>query len=554
MEQMIDYAIVGGGIAGTYCAWRLKKKHPGKTIFLFENSNRIGGRLLTARFPNSNLKVELGGMRYLPKDHPIFHHLVQELALKTERFPMGYDKENDKEKTIYDPTGMNNFAYFRGKHLRIRDFGNSEKIPYQVRWTERNMTPDDLQLQTLQMLVPEWDKLTKLDQWFDIKILGEGGDFLWKYGFWNLVYRLLSPEAFQFLKYGSGYDTNVSNGNAVALLPTGTDYSSGNEYLTLEEGMMTLPVRLCEEFESSGGKVLYQYRLDSIERENDHNYTLSFAKTRTESGRRERTADTGEFESIKTAKIILALPRAALERIRWKPFQENIRLKENLDSVVVQEAIKIFLEYDYAWWKSLGLFRGRSISDLPIRQTFYFTDLQEMDMPDPFKVLKKPSLLMASYSDIESVPFWRGLEGAENDEPYGGPDDGYRASKLMVQEVHKQVMAIHGQSELPPPSRAAYYDWADLPYGGAWHCWKPGYKYNTIIHEMRHPVKEEKVYFCGEAYSGKQGWAEGALETAELLLTSDLDPEDRLDPLIATRLRTTDAEKSRFRDSKGRSY
>jgi L-2-hydroxyglutarate oxidase LhgO len=38
----IDYPIIGGGVAGTYCAWPLKEKYPDKEIVLFEYSNRIG--------------------------------------------------------------------------------------------------------------------------------------------------------------------------------------------------------------------------------------------------------------------------------------------------------------------------------------------------------------------------------------------------------------------------------------------------------------------------------------------------------------------------------
>jgi hypothetical protein len=33
------------------------------------------------------------------------------------------------------------------------------------------------------------------------------------------------------------------------------------------------------------------------------------------------------------------------------------------------------------------------------------------------------------------------------------------------------------------------------------------------------PVAGLPVYICGEAYSHEQGWAEGALQTAELMLT-----------------------------------
>ena len=35
---------------------------------------------------------------------------------------------------------------------------------------------------------------------------------------------------------------------------------------------------------------------------------------------------------------------------------------------------------------------------------------------------------------------------------------------------------------------------------------------------MRQPFKDEKVYIVGEAYSGSQGWVEGALTTAEKVL------------------------------------
>jgi hypothetical protein len=133
---------------------------------------------------------------------------------------------------------------------------------------------------------------------------------------------------------------------------------------------------------------------------------------------------------------------------------------------------------------------------------------------------------MASYNDIDSVPFWKGLEGPPYFEP--GPE-GYQASQAMVEEVHRQILELHGIRELPRPCAAAYMDWSDDPYGGGWHCWKAGVKYNCIMPQMRHPVRSEKVYICGEAYSANQGWVEGALETAEALLSEDLQiPDEEL--------------------------
>ena len=36
--------------------------------------------------------------------------------------------------------------------------------------------------------------------------------------------------------------------------------------------------------------------------------------------------------------------------------------------------------------------------------------------------------------------------------------------------------------------------------------------------EVRKPDKSEDVFICGEAYSINQGWVEGALQTADLVL------------------------------------
>ena len=52
------------------------------------------------------------------------------------------------------------------------------------------------------------------------------------------------------------------------------------------------------------------------------------------------------------------------------------------------------------------------------------------------------------------------------------------------------------------------------------------------VEQMRHPIPEEKVYICGDAYSNDQGWAEGALETAELIITKDLNDENQVEEFV----------------------
>ena len=543
-SKVLDYAIIGGGIGGAYCAWRLKSKHKKrKAIVLFEFSDRIGGRLLTVHLPGQELKLELGGMRYMPskKEHPIFASLVHKLGLHTEPFPMGYTGKKVGENDN-DPEGKNNYAYLRGHHLRISDLKDSSKVPFFLDWSEKEKTPEQLQYYVMKMLVPgaEDPKF----KWFEAQVFRQS---LWKFGFWNLLFRVLSPEAYLLFKYAGGYDTNACNGNAVALLPVAGETSSGNEYSTVEEGMMAVPCELCREFvDIAGGQVELNRRLVSIQKNKDKSYSLRFSITKTEQGKRESTGDTSKFEEWKTYNVILALPRAALEKIEWKDFKDDdiTTLKQNLESVLIQPAVKIGLEYDYPWWKAFGIFRGRSISDLPLRQTYYFTDLQELKQKNPFEIGKdKHAVMIASYSDIESVPFWHGLEPVPSESEDGanstsccadlfdGSEHGYRASKLMVREAHKQVMTIHGQYELPEPHAAAYYDWGESPSGGAWHFWKAGYRYDRIIDKMRKPLQDENIFTCGEAYSSKQGWAEGALQTAEEVLCKYIKTSDRLKKL-----------------------
>jgi monoamine oxidase len=43
-------------------------------------------------------------------------------------------------------------------------------------------------------------------------------------------------------------------------------------------------------------------------------------------------------------------------------------------------------------------------------------------------------------------------------------------------------------------------------------------RFDEVMKRMRRPVQDEAIHICGEAYSNYQGWVEGALQTAELML------------------------------------
>lgn len=54
-------------------------------------SDRISGRLMSFKFKGGVTRVELGGMRYIPKSHPLLKNLIYDLSIPTIDFPMKGD-------------------------------------------------------------------------------------------------------------------------------------------------------------------------------------------------------------------------------------------------------------------------------------------------------------------------------------------------------------------------------------------------------------------------------------------------------------------------------
>jgi len=517
-EMNVDIAVVGAGVGGVYSAWRLKQKWPKKRIALFEYSNRIGGRLYSLPLPGMpHVNAELGGMRYIPKSQAFVRELIGQMELPTREFPMGAPD---------DPGGMNNLMYLRRRLMRAKDLTNPAMVPYLLNPTEQGMNPDQLQRYVMNSLVPHADKLTQ-DQWNEVTIFN--GEKLYRTGFWNLLYRVLTSEAYQFMDDAGGYYTNVANSNSVLSLPV-FEFGPDVKYRTLDAGYEALPRAVGKSFIDLDGDYLPNCRLDWIAKRG-RAFSLLFVKTKTgPSGRTDPRGVPGPKETLRVAarQVVLAMPRRSLELVRWDPLLED-PVRQMVNAVISQAAFKIFLGYPYPWWRVLGLQAGRSITDMPLRQTFYFQTEGEQAGADPNN---NNSLMMVSYNDLGSVPFWKALEVQALGREYvfrGRPNPFVRKGKevpatpfeiteQMVQTAQSLVREIHGLEFVPEPYTAAYHDWSDDPYGAGWHAWKAGTRFWEIMPKIRKPVKDEDVFICGEAYSINQGWVEGALQTAELML------------------------------------
>lgn len=563
-EDILDVAIVGGGISGLYAGWRLRTgEGSGKArgrVVLFEGSGRTGGRLLTwYPFPDRpELHAELGGMRFFAQQELVWGLVTRQFADKLQG-PIKFH--------VTDPNG-NNLWYLRETILKGPDFNDPERVPYRQDAQARYAGPSAIiqnviasvmaenRVEIAALLGGRTAPRTRED-WDAVKpVLRYRGRRLWNVGFWNLLYDLLSPESYTYVTDAFGYSSLTNNWNAAeAMQSIAIDFTENPDYQTLAEGYGYLPRLIRDAFVAAGGEVRLRQPVTAVERDDDGVFTLSI----------------GGGAAVRARRVILAMPRRSLELLRpsalWNPDRtigtRGRSLREYLESVIPYPAFKMFMAYERAWWHQppMSIAAGRSVSDLPLRQTYYFPPVPAFPVGQPPP--DGPALLMTSYDDYTSVPFWRTLEApekykAEANAAFGAAvsahaftaertaapsfrahvdettaaleeDPGFNiAPPEMVRYAQQQLRLLHFNQALPDPLPlpgrsayflAAYQDWGHDPYGGGWNFWAPSVDVKDVMEVMRRPFgAEADLYVVGEAYSGSQAWAEGALTLAEKTL------------------------------------
>jgi monoamine oxidase len=518
--ETVDIAIVGAGVSGVYCAWRLKQTHPDLNVVVLEGSSTVGGRLLSVRPPGiKNMVAELGGMRILPAVQPRITTLVQKL---NDALPA------DKQIELYDfPVDEpQNLAYLRGTYLRLADFAQApDKVPYHLSFLEKGGSPGSIIVAAIERIVPGVTDPSLTDERRRelVRHATFEGRPLYEQGFWNVLLRVVSGEAFQLGVDAGGYSSTLSNWNAADAIPWFlSDFGVAPLYKGFSQGYQTVPLMLADLFQQAGGKLRLQAQVQGFTWQDDI-FELQL------------TAG-----PIQAKKLILAMPRRALDLLApTSPALQQIQ--PLLASVTPRPLFKLFTTYTSPWWRGAGytdhtgtyvpVEAGRTVTDLPVRQTYYWPTVEGKP------ATAGPAMLMASYDDGTSVGYWDGLrprrhqawqQGQEVATPrnaFSGAavDENiewhrYQASTGMVHEVARQLGIIHGLSYTPEVQHAAFRDWGDDPFGGGWNSWNIGVKSWEVKHQIVQPLPKQPLYICGEAYSDAQGWVEGALQTADYVL------------------------------------
>lgn len=551
-----EVAIIGAGVSGLYSAYRFMtdKCNPlnGNQVQIFEMSHRIGGRLESVTLPGMEISGELGGMRYMTSQEIVTNLIEKVFADELDHIPF--------------PMGQSDhlFGYFRKQRMKMNawDEAQAKGEKFQTRYF---LNEGDLGFSADQLFNKVVYDVLAADPWFMScyadKIIHDptkpydysfeidrrtwniikpkltyhfpgpyNGLKVNDIGFWNLIKDQVSQEGFTFLAEAGGYYSNTINWNAAEAFPymVGDFSDASTEYRTIKDGYDKIAYALADAYlQEPGSNIWMGNRLDTFSKNEtgEYNYTLEFYNE-----------DTQSHWSLQANSIILAMPRRSLELLDQNNFFFDIDtqrvLQKNMASVIKEPSLKILMGFEYPWWQQdFGTMSGHSITDLPLRQCYYFGK----DPDDSH------SLFLGSYNDMRTVTFWQALADVKGE---AGPDRelfqpkatghslkaafdehllSHQATQVMVDEAMNQIRELHGNVNIPSPYVTWYKDWGKDPYGGGYHAWKANYDVDAMMKFMRQPMPTERIHICGEAYSDQQGWVEGAFCVAENMLEDHFD-------------------------------
>jgi monoamine oxidase len=332
-------AIVGGGMAGVHCAYRLKRL--GVTAQVYEASSRIGGRMFTERslFPDGQ-HCELGG-ELIDTGHLTLHELAQELDIEL----LDYNQD--------DPNLSRLQVFFDGRRLTENEILDSfapiaERIDASIQALE---DPEEYITYQTPNGAQALDQLS-LTAWLDREGIPAQ----------SVARRLIE------LAYVGEYGLPADQCNCLNLLTfISTDtlklelFGESDERYHTKGGNDLFPQRLAERLDA--GQLQLQHKLVSLSELSDKRYQLTFE---TPSGSKEVKAD----------HVVLALPFTLLRQISLQVTLPEVKRKA-IQELGYGTNAKLMVGFSSRPWRSAPVLSdGSTYSDVGYEQSWETSRLQ----------------------------------------------------------------------------------------------------------------------------------------------------------------------------------
>lgn len=465
--EIDDVAIVGAGLAGLSVAYRLGAS--GRALSVYDARDGVGGRLGGATFACGGGVADLGAY-----SHSDAHVGVCGLAdhLGVARTPIEIVR--------------------RRTHLGVTCEGKDEADA-----GARLLAALDEILPGLTREWPWGDAAARRQADIALRSVQVGGAPLHDWGLRTLLFEAMGARGFATMTAGLGSDAAFANVNAYDAISTLLwEAHPGQRHFRMRDGYGALADALVRRL-GENVRLRLAHRLCAVARD-EVGVQLTF-----------RTQ--GRAVTRRARAVVLAVPRRPLETLARGGDVFGAAAAADFSAVEVASACKLFLRFDTSWWRAphatmgAGAHGGEIIdaayTDLPMRQCYF-----PPSAPDA-----RGGVVMAAYADGAAYDFWAGF--APRAQASAGP-----APERMIAAALAQLRALFPDASIPAPVESVFVDWGRAPHDGAWHAWRPGVRSWEVRERLRKPVADLPLFVCGEAFAQRQGWCEGALNNAEMML------------------------------------
>jgi monoamine oxidase len=329
--------VVGGGLAGLTCAYRLKQA--GLRADLYEASDRLGGRCWTLRGAFAEGQIGEHGGELIDQGHTQTRQLAQQLGLNIDNLLSA------------EVNGNEPFYYFDGRPYSFTQATNDLKqIWQQLHKDVSAASYPTLYTQSTQR-GRELDEMSVAD-WIQAYVPGGLGSKLGQ--LLDVAYNI---------EYGA--ETNVQSSlNMLYLLGYSGQgqlriFGPSNEKYHVRGGNDQIPARLADALR---GQIATGSELTSIRRNADGTYRLSFLA--------------GGLTSTVTAdRVVLALPFSILRDVDYTKAGFSKVKKTAIEELGMGTNSKLHVQFDRRHWNSLGN-QGDTYADTGYQTTWEVTRAQ----------------------------------------------------------------------------------------------------------------------------------------------------------------------------------
>jgi len=330
-------AIVGAGLAGLTCAYRLRRA--GVIATVYEGNTRLGGRCWSIRGAFDGGQVAEHGGELIDQSHKEIRNLAQELGLRLDNLLAA--EQNNTEP----------FYYFDGTRQTFAETTDAVKKIWQVMHADLSAASYPTLYNSFTAAGFQLDHLSIL-QWIESRVPG---------GHASPLGQLLD------VAYNIEYGAEIAEQSSLNLLYL-LGYSGpgqfrifgpSNEKYHVRGGNDQIVARLAQALD---GQIETDAALSSIARTSDGRYTLTFG-----SGRSTR--------SVTAEQVVLALPFSKLAEVDYSKagFVEpkTLAIKE----LRIGANAKVQLQFTTRHWRTLGN-NGDSYADTGYQDTWEVTRAQ----------------------------------------------------------------------------------------------------------------------------------------------------------------------------------